>query len=888
MLWTNNNEEEQRLQEKEEAFVPKWKKWGPYVSARSWGTVREDYSKEGDAWTYFPFEEAHKRAYRWGEDGIAGWCDRYQILVFSPAFWNGKDPILKERLFGLSSPEGNHGEDVKECYYYLDAIPSYSYMKMLYKYPHQAFPYQPLKEENKKRSSHQTEYELVDTGIFEGNRYFDLSMEYAKESPEDLCIKIEAFNRSQDPQDLHILPQIWFRNQWSWTDPKQKEPTITLGKETEQCLCLVADDSSMDSLPNLLFHYKLGKRYFYGPKGATPLFTKNETRPSEESEGFYKDEFHQRIIHGKSGDPSLEGTKACLHYFFEKVPAGRSICLYVRLSDQELTDPLKEIEKLFIKRKKEADLFYETVHPSSCSEEEKMIQRQALAGLIWNEQIYLYDVNVWLKGDDLKSPPSASRYKIRNAHWKHLNSMRIFSMPDKWEYPWFAAWDQAFHSVIWSLIDLKVAKEQLWLLLFDQFQHPSGQIPAYEWEFSDLNPPLQGWACLQIYHREKEKSGKGDRGFLERCFHKLLINFAWWVNKVDSSGNNLFEGGFLGLDNIAVLDRSQKLLEGHTLQQSDGTGWMGFFCLNLMKIALELSFENPTYESLATKFFEHYVYIAQAMAKKGDHSIELWDEKDGFFYDVLRNVDGSFSRIRLRSLVGIIPLFAVEYFQEEEFKKLPSFYRDFSWFLKNRASLVSQCIVEKEMEGKKYYVFTPLHHDQLDSILSYVWNPKEFRAPFGLRSLSKYHEKNPFEFEGKKVFYEPFESVVRIKGGNSNWRGPVWVQVSFLLIQSLHKLAFVLGKEKKVGAPGEDPVCLEEMVRFFSEAIIHLFTKNKEGNRPFLGKDFPYSKDPLWNEHILFYEYFNPETGKGLGASHQSGWTSLVANILDLIRREKL
>jgi hypothetical protein len=883
------NSEQIRLEEKGKGPVPMWQKWGPYVSERSWGTVREDYSATGEAWSYFTFDQAHYKAYRWGEDGIAGWCDRYQILVFSPSFWNGKDWILKERLFGLSSPEGNHGEDVKEYYYYLDGVPSHAYMKYLYKYPQEEFPYHQLREENAKRTTQDPEYELIDTGIFNENRYFDIFIEYAKSSSEETLIKIEAFNRSKHAHDLHVIPQIWFRNQWSWTPEGEEKPQIYLGKSSKSYVCLVADDSSMPSPSNLSFEYKLGKRYLYGPPGATCLFTNNETRfhGHEKPGEHYKDAFHEHIVRGKDAtNPNQLGTKACLHYFFPKVAGEKSICLYLRLSDKQVKDPLKGIAKIFSQRKKETDRFYAGIHPKKATLEEKKIQRQALAGLLWNKQIYLYDVGIWLKGDNPNLPPPLSRHSIRNVHWKHLNSMRIFSMPDKWEYPWFAAWDQAYHCVIWGLLDIEFAKEQLWLLLFDQFQHPNGQIPSYEWEFSDLNPPLQGWAALQLFRMEKKKKGKGDLEFLERCFHKLLMNFSWWVNKVDSSGNNVFEGGFLGLDNITVLDRSQRLPKGVTLQQSDGTGWMAFFCLNLMRIALELSPGNKVYESLATKFFEHYVYIAQAMIKKGDKNIELWDEQDGFFYDVLRHPNGSFSRFQVRSLVGIIPLFAVEYLRDKDLKKFPSFYRDLNWFLKNRKQLVAQSVIIRELKKERFYVLVPMNVEQLQSILRYVWNPKEFRSQYGLRSLSKYHESHPFEFEGKKVCYEPAESQDRIKGGNSNWRGPVWTQLTFLLILALRRLAFVFDKELKIAIEGEDPVYLEKMAKSFSERLISIYTLDNEKNRPFLGKDFPYKNDPNWNQYFLFHEYFDAETGKGLGASHQSGWTSLVANLINYLRSD--
>jgi len=874
------NVERKRLAEPSgENFTPPWYKWGPYVSDRAWGTVREDYSENGDAWSYFPFDQAASKAYRWGEDGIAGWCDRYQILVFAPVFWNGKDSILKERLFGLSSNEGNHGEDVKEQYYHVDGTPTHSYMKFLYKYPQQAFPYEKLREENKKRTTLDTEYELIDTGVFEHSQYFDIFIEYAKVSSEDTFIKIQAFNRYHTEAELHILPHLWFRNRWSWSGEKTAKPEITKGLNFMGGQSLIADDANIEPLSNLPFEYRLGKRYLYVEEGAGNLFTDNETTTLDK-ENESKDAFHRAVIHGKKNSLT-KGTKSCFHFHFPNIQPGKSVTIYLRLADKQIENPLQDAEAVIALRKKEADEFYHSIHPHHAKEEEKMIQRQALAGLCWSKQIYLYDVSVWLDGDNKQCPPPESRLHIRNFHWRHLNSMRILSMPDKWEYPWFAAWDQAFHSITWSLIDIDFAKDQIWLLLFDQFQHPNGQIPAYEWEFSDLNPPIQAWAALKIYEREWEQNGKKDRIFLEKCFHKLLMNFSWWVNKVDSSGHNVFEGGFLGLDNITVLDRSLKLPNGVKLQQSDGTGWMAFFCLNLMRMALELATENNVYESLATKFFEHYVYIAHAMKSRGDKEHELWSERDGFFYDILTYPDGNFTKFRVRSLVGIIPLYALEYITEEELEKHPNFRENFYWFLKNRPDLVESSVIAREKDNKKYYVLIPMNKDQLKSLLQYIWNPEEFRSEFGLRSLSKYHDKHPFEFEGRKVHYEPAESTEKIKGGNSNWRGPIWMQTSYLMIESLQKLSFAFEEDFHIKAPNESPVTLECMARSFSERVLSLFKINEEGRRPFHGPFFPYAKDPHWRDHLQFYEYFHAELGKGLGASHQSGWTVLIANVID-------
>ncbi len=857
------NEEQKRL---ETPLV--WQKWGPYVAERAWGTVREDYSWNGDAWGAFPQHQAVSRANRWGEDGLAGWCDRYQVVAFCPAFWNTKDPILKERLFGLSNEEGNHGEDVKECYYYLDGTPSGSYMKYLYKYPQSRYPYEILVEENRKRGQKDPEYELLDTGVFKDNAYFDIFIEYAKASEEDICIKIEAFNRGNNSAPLHIIPQIWFRNQWIWGEKPLAQPEITKGFSEEKADCLVLDDAKLLSPPTLAFDYHLGKFNFYGPRGGELLFTNNETK--REEPGYYKDGFHRAIIYNEKSVNKEGGTKACFHYSFSEIQPGKSAVVYLRLTKEKLKDPLASIEGIITERKKEADDFYASIHPKEASLEECLIQRQALAGMLWNKQIYLCDTASWLDGDNPLHPPPPNRDKIRNAHWRHLNSMRILSMPDKWEYPWFASWDLAFHTLSLGLIDIEFAKEQLWLLLFDQFQHPNGQIPAYEWEYSELNPPVQASSALRLYNMQKEKTGVADTEFLERCLHKLLINFAWWVNKVDSEGKNVFEGGFLGLDNIAIIDRSEKFPGGARLEQSDGTGWMAMFCLNLMRMCLELSKKNKIYESLATKFFQHFVYIANAMKKVEGRNFSLWSSKDGFFYDVLVYPDGGFDKFRMRSLVGIIPLYAVDMITEEELSAFPEFKRNFEWFLQKRPALVKDCVMACKGEHKAY-LLSLVTEEKLSRILKYATDSEEFLSPFGLRSLSKYHEKHPFFFKDKVIGYEPGESFLKLKGGNSNWRGPIWLPTNYLFIQSL-----------KLFAKAFDEIPhLQELPLSFAERIISLFKKNKAGVRPFRGEEFPFSGDPYWKDHLLFYEYFHAENGKGLGASHQTGWTGLVANLID-------
>ena len=870
-----------------------WRKWGPYVSERSWGTVREDYSESGAAWDFLSHEMARSKAYRWGEDGMAAICDRYQILVFSLAFWNEQDPILKERAFGLTPGEGNHGEDVKEYYFYLDSTPTHSYMKYLYKYPHARYPYEWLVEENRRRGGGGFEFELLDTGIFDQDRYFDVQVEYAKVAAEDICIRVEAFNRGPDAAPLHLIPHLWFRNTWCWGDEPQPEPSIRMGSPVEDAVCLVADDSTAAPLANLPFSYRLGRRYLYGQASGTPLFTDNESNTERlygvpNQRAFQKDAFHRAIVNKEGGAVNLNlvGTKACIDYGY-MVPAGGSVVLRLRLAPEPSAQPWDDFDRVVQERRLEADEFYEAVHPPKATEDERRVQRQAFAGLLWTKQIYLFDVNKWLEGDNTRCPPSASRNWIRNRHWRHLNSMRVLSMPDKWEYPWFAAWDLAFHTVPFALIDPEFAKQQLWFMLFEQFQHPNGQIPAYEWEFSDLNPPVHAWAVWRVYNMDRERTGRPDLEFLERCFHKLLINFAWWVNKVDSSGNNVFEGGFLGLDNITVIDRSDKLPGGAVLEQSDATGWMGMFCLNLMRIALELAQTNKVYEGTALKFFEHYIYIGSAMKHMGGRKYSLWDEDDGFFYDVLRFPDGRFEKFRVRSLVGIIPLYAVEHLHLGELEKLPEFRTNFLWFVKNRRRLTEACCHYIEKSGEQIYELTVVNREQMRRMLDRLLDPAEFLSDYGIRSLSKYHERHPFVFGQSEVRYDPAESDNKIKGGNSNWRGPIWFPTTFLIIESLRKLGQGYGAEL-VGAPAGDPGGLwdvPKMAAQIADRMIGIFTRNKEGLRPVYGGTQKFQEDPHWRDLILFYEFYHGDNGAGLGASHQTGWTGLVAALIDEWRR---
>ncbi len=872
--------------------IPPWDKWGPYVSERGWGSVREDYSADGDAWNYFTHDHARMRAFRRCDDGIAGISDRFQVLLFSPAFWNGVDPILKERLFGLNCYEGNHGEDVKEVYYYLDATPSHSYMKYLYKYPQKAYPYEWLVEENEKRNALAREFEIVDTGIFNEDRYFDIFIEYAKADPEDLCIKIEAFNRGPDPAPLHILPQLWFRNQWAWGAHRLIVPDIALDKDDK--ICLVANDDKLNSPKYLLFDYHLGDRYLYGsPNGfSSPLFTHNDTNckalwnePNDVP--YVKDAFHRYLINKEKGaiNPNQVGTKAALHYFFASVPPGKSVTVLLRLAPEKKRSPLEDVESVIALRKKEADLFYKQMQPATATDEEREIQRQALAGMIWNKQIYIYDVSAWLQGDNPNDPPPESHRWIRNVHWRHIVSYRIFSMPDKWEFPWFAAWDLTFHTHAFALIDIDFAKHQLWMLLFDQFQHPNGAIPAYEWEFSDVNPPVQAWAVLKMFEYEKKKFGKEDYPFLEKCFHKLLLNFSWWINKVDSLGNNIFEGGFLGMDNIGFIDRSQKLPAGYLVDQADGAGWISLLCLNLMRIALTLAKRNPIYEGLGIKFFQHFVYVTAAMRKGYWRNYDMWNEQDGFFYTHIRYPDGHTEEVPIRSLVGIIPFFACDFWDEEELKQFPEFYDSYQWFIQKRGYLTNKCIQKIPHDNGTHHLFGLLSAHEIEKFLKNIWDPNEFRSDYGLRSVSKYHEKNPATQHGLSLNYEPGEATEKIKGGNSNWRGPIWFPINYFLVETLYRLGHVFKDDMKIKVGNEPEVNLTQMAQSYSQRLLNIFKRDAKGNRPVFGDYEKFQKDPHFKDHLFFYEHFHGDTGRGLGASHQNGWTGLIANLIDELRK---
>jgi hypothetical protein len=873
--------------------VSRWRKWGPYLAERAWGTVREDYSAIGDAWSFLPHDHARSKAYRWGEDGIGGFSDRYQILCWSLGLWNGADPILKERMFGLVPTEGNHGEDVKECFFYLDALPSHAYQRMLYKYPHAAFPYLALIEENRRRPQDRPEFELIDTGIFDEDRYFDIEIEIAKDHADAILFRITAHNRGPDPATIHLVPQLWFRNVWSWDGWSRPRPLISNTVDGQGRPALLADDTTAPPLQGILADTRLGPQLLTFDNPATLLFTDNETNarrlygPSASAlSRFTKDAFHRRIVRGEEGavNPAAQGTKSA--GWIERSVDGRGkFTLQMRLAPAaDSPFDWADANRIFDLRRDEADEFYASIHHDRASAEERNVQRQAFAGMLWSKQAYFFDVEAWLDGDRPDAPPPAVRKHGRNAHWRHLNSMRVLSMPDTWEYPWFAAWDLAFHAVVFALIDREFAKEQLWLMLFEQFQHPSGQIPAYEWEFNDLNPPVHAWAVWRVYNMDRIRSGRPDHEFLERCFHKLMLNFTWWVNRVDREGNNVFEGGFLGLDNITVIDRSVPLPNGAVLEQSDATGWMGMFSLVMMRIALELARDNPVYEGLATKFFEHYVYIGAAMKmKRGDHT--LWDEQDNFFYDLLRFPDGSAIPFRVRSLVGLIPLYAIERLEEKWIEPFPVFRENLEWFLKHRREIVEQCVTTVERDGEVTHVLAVVDRDQLERLLGRVTDPSEFLSPFGLRSLSRFHHDFPFRFGDAVVRYEPAESRELLKGGNSNWRGPVWFPTSFLMIESLRKLEKAFGGEVHVKLDGSS-LTLSGLARSLAERMISIFLPDEAGYRPLYGprgtrKAELFAHDPYWKNLIWFHEYFDGDHGEGLGANHQTGWTGLVASLID-------
>ena len=885
--------EEPRL--REDALRKKnWKRWGPYLSERQWGTVREDYSADGNPWVYFPHDHARSRVYRWGEDGLLGITDREGRLCFALALWNGKDPILKERLFGLAGPEGNHGEDVKEVYFYLDSTPTHSYMKSLYKYPQADFPYRLLSEENLRRGKEDPEYELPDTGVFDENRYFDIFAEYAKASPDDILVKITVANRGPEAAPLFLLPTLWFRNTWSWGRTGEgywPKPSI----RREATGLLRADHASLGR-----YHLAVGP----GPDGAPPefLFTENETNfgrlhGTTNPSPYVKDAFHEYVVHGKreAVNPGDTGTKAAALYTVE-IPAGRDVTIRLRLSaDQETPkDPLGDaFDKVFQSRRNEADDFFESRIPAQLSEEERQVARQAFAGLLWSKQFYHYIVKDWIEGDPAQPKPPESRTIGRNRDWVHLYNRDVLSMPDKWEYPWYAAWDLAFHMIPFAEIDPDFAKAQILLFLREWYMHPSGQIPAYEFAFSDVNPPVHAWAAWQVYKRTGPP-GKRDRVFLARAFQKLMLNFTWWVNRKDVHGENVFSGGFLGLDNIGVFDRSQALPTGGHLEQADGTAWMAFFCSTMLTMALELAREDPVYDDVASKFFEHFIAIADAMNTLGGTG--LWDEEDGFYYDHL-HVDGQFVPLKLRSLVGLIPLIAADSLEDELVERLPGFRKRMDWFLTNRKDLAGQIACMETPEGEDAHGHCLLAiptRERLVRILRFLLDENEFLSPYGIRSLSRVYRDVPYVFRlgnGEyRVEYFPGESTTGFFGGNSNWRGPIWFPVNYLLIEALERYHHFYGDSLTVECPTGSGrrMNLGDVAKELSRRLSAIFLPGAEGGRPCHGADGRYAEDPHWRDLILFYEYFHGETGRGVGASHQTGWTALVVNLLKRVGNHRL
>jgi hypothetical protein len=899
--------ESDRLAEADQGTRP-WRKWGPYVSERQWGTVREDYSADGNAWDSFPHDHARSRAYRWGEDGIGGLCDEHQRLCLAFAFWNGRDPILKERLFGLTGHEGNHGEDVKELYYYLDATPTSSYLKMLYKYPQAEFPYAWLVEENRRRGKQDPEFEILETGVFDGDRYFDIFLEVAKTDAEDLFVRLTAVNRGPEPAEIHLLPQLWFRNRWSWGGPSTEQlPADGVKVGTDNASPGLVGKPSL-AIENGAVHAhspQEGKTRAWGMwlswDGAPEiLFCDNETNVrrlyGEAAAGFFKDAIHEYVVQGRHDavNPGQTGTKMAAHYR-ETVPPGGSATVRLRFAaqppaptEEPAEDPFAGFDETFAARIAEADELYAELATPTMGEEERRIHRQALAGLLWSRQYYHFDIPQWLKGDPGQPPPPPERLHGRNSEWFHLNNGDVLSMPDTWEYPWYAAWDLAFHCVALAQIDPEFAKGQLVLLTREWYMHPNGQLPAYEWAFGDVNPPVHARAALKVFEMDRDRTGRPDYAFLERVFHKLMLNFNWWVNRKDVEGKNVFQGGFLGLDNIGVFDRSAVLPTGGHIDQADGTSWMALYCVNLMRIALELAANDPVYEDIATKFFEHFLYIAGALSKIGSGDIDLWDEEDQFFYDVLRLPDGRSFPMKVRSLVGLTPLLAVEVLDAELLHRLPGFCSRLEWFLDYRPDLAALVSHWHVPGGADQRLLSLLRGHRLKALLHRMLDENEFLSPYGVRSLSKYHQDHPYELEvGGKVFtvdYEPGESTTGVFGGNSNWRGPVWFPMNYILIQSLYRFHNYYGDDFKVECPtgsGQE-LTLKEVADELSRRLIRLFLPDAEGRRPALGPDPRLATDPHFKDYPLFYEYFHGDHGQGLGASHQTGWTALVA---DLLRR---
>jgi hypothetical protein len=878
--------EQERLDEARDKHVP-WRKWGPYLSERQWGTVREDYSRNGsDAWGYFSHEQARSRAYHWGEDGIAGISDDKQYLCFSVAFWNGKDAILKERMFGLTNGEGNHGEDVKEYYFYVDSTPTHSFMKYLYKYPQSTYPYTDLVSINRSRNKNEFEYELLDTGIFNEDKYFDIYVDVAKATPEDILIKVTATNRANEEASINLLPTLWFRNIWWGSKIPVERPTI----------------KKIEGIPNVSAvqaeHQFLGKRYLYCEKQPQLLFTENENNNQRLFGGtnltqYVKDGINNYIVNKDNNavNPANVGTKVAANYQFS-IPAKQSRTIKLRLTtmspaDAQKANPFNDnFDATFSLRSKESDDFYESISPKTLTEDEKKVLRQALAGMMWSKQYYEYDISKWLDEHHIDFY-SESQNTIRNMNWFHMSNSDIISMPDKWEYPWYAAWDLAFHTVAISLVDPDYAKDQLSLMLNERYLHPNGQLPAYEWNFSDVNPPVHAWAVIFNHNIEQALYGKGDTAFVENAFQKLLMNFTWWVNRKDPSGNNVFQGGFLGLDNIGLFDRSAPLPPNVTLDQADGTAWMAMFCQNMLTLATILARDNPAYEEEAIKFFEHFLWIAHAMNKTGPNTLGLWDEEDGFYYDVIRSTDGRAARLKVRSMVGLISLCANSVFTPKDIERMPHILERAKWFGENHPELVSNIHRPGIQGANGNYLISLLTEDRLRRILSRMLDEKEFLGPYGIRSLSKIYE-NPYTVQlGGQSFsiqYAPAESLTNAFGGNSNWRGPVWFPLNALIVRALINLYAYYGDDFKVECPtGSGKLKnLYEVSSEISSRLSSTFLLDKSGRRPVYGGSQRFQTDPLWKDNILFYEYFHGDNGAGLGASHQTGWTGLVSVLLKL------
>jgi hypothetical protein len=879
------NPETLRLQGTRTNNIP-WRKWGPYLSERQWGTVREDYSKDGNAWDYFSHDQARSRAYRWGEDGLAGISDDKQLLCFGIGLWNGKDPILKERLFGLTNSEGNHGEDVKEYYFYLDSTPTHSYMKYLYKYPQSRFPYDDLVTTNKRRNRGDMEYELLDTGIFDADRYFDVFVEYAKQSSEDILIQVSVSNRGPEPATLHVLPTLWFRNTWAWEadspKPSMKQVITTRGIQAVAAV-----------------HTTLGERYLYCDGDIPLLFTENETNNERifgtaNTSRYVKDGINNCVVNARPDtvNPQQVGTKTAAHYNIS-VGAGETATIRLRLSDlphSALRDPFKGFDEMLETRRLEADEFYQAITPETVSKDEALVMRQALAGMLWSKQYFGFDVDTWLEEHGV-NPMSPRGTQIRNNEWSHMVNQHIISMPDKWEYPWYAAWDLAFHTIALSTVDVDFAKEQLDLMLQQSYLHPTGQIPAYEWNFSDVNPPVHAWATIFLYRTEQMLRGNGDLEFLKRSFSKLVLNFSWWVNRKDRFGKNLFEGGFLGLDNIGVFDRSAQLPTGGHLEQADGTAWVSLFCQNMLEISIELAAHDAQFEDMAMKFAEHFLWIARAMNQVGPDG--MWDEEDGFYYDVLRLPDGNATRLKVRSMVGLLPLCAATVIEPWQRERVPRVTE----VLQERWRRMPDLRSSIHPTGRGYFgygergIAALVNPERLRRILTRMLDENEFLSPYGIRALSRYHDEHPYVVhvggQEYRVNYLPAESDTGMFGGNSNWRGPIWMPVNALLIRALLQYYLYHGDNFKIECPtgSGNLMNLFEVAREISHRLTRIFTRDQSGRRPVYGGTEKFQSDPHWKDYILFYEYFHGDNGAGLGASHQTGWTGVVAKLIELFGR---